>query len=142
MSWADLCGERTLTSIRVDARHPFDADANGCAIELDDVTVFVFEDPSDGYRSSASEPLIVKAPLYSFGCDPVYVRVPVLVRLWQTSDFGDGAEGIELIDRRNGKTVLYLGTDNINDYYPSYTCDWRPQDLADNALRTVSTLER
>jgi hypothetical protein len=133
MPWSDLVGETTLTSIRLDARHPFDANANGCAIELDNTTVFVFEDPSDGYRSSATEPLIIHAPLYSFGCDPEYVRVPVVVKLWEQSEYGEDADGIEIIDRRNGKTILRLGTDNVGDYYPSYTCEWQPQNIAENA---------
>lgn len=129
MTWDDLCGEHVLSAIRTDVRHPFDPDANGCVIQLDsDLTVFVFEDPSDGYRSSASDPMVVKTPLCSFGCSPDYLCAPVLVRLWTGT-----AEGIELIDRRNGKTILRLGTDHSYDYYPCYICDWRPQDLAENA---------
>jgi hypothetical protein len=134
MSWDDLCGNRVLRAIRMDVRHPFDANAAGVALDLDEVTVFVFEDPNDGYRSSAAEPMIVKAPLYSFGCYPEYIRAPVLVKRWTVSECGgDGADGVEFIDTRNGKTILLLGTDNIDDYYPSYTCDWRPQNLAENA---------
>lgn len=133
MSWNDLCGMRTLSSIRTDVRHPFDADASGGAFELDDMTVFIFEDPSDGYRSSAIEPMIVKAPMYSFGCSPEYIRAPVLVRLWERSEYGGAAEGIEIIDMRNGKTILRAGTSNSDDYYPSYTFDWMPKELAENA---------
>jgi len=132
MGWEQLYGTRLLNAIRTDVRHPFNTDANGVAIELDDMTVFVFEDPSDGYRSSATEPMIVKAPLYSFGCDPEYVRAPVLVRAWTKSEYGNTADGAEFIDTRNGKTILRIGTDNSDDYYPSYTCDWRPQDMASN----------
>jgi hypothetical protein len=134
MSWDDLCGEHTLMAINVDVRHPFDANASGGAIQLDqDTTVFVFEDPSDGYRSSAVEPMVVKSPLYSFGCSPTYIRAPVLIRRWERSEYGGSADGIEIIDKRNGKTILRAGTDNDDDYYPSYTFDWRPQDLAENA---------
>ena len=133
MSWDDLCGERMLRAIRTDVRHPFQSEANGVALDLDDITVFVFEDPNDGYRSCATEPMIVKEPLYAFGCDPDYIRAPVLIRRWTKSEYGDGADGVEFIDKRNGKTILLLGTDNVEDYYPSYTCDWRPQNLAENA---------
>lgn len=133
MSWNDLVGTHELKAVQADVRHPFDANANGGAFQLDnDLTVLVFEDPSDGYRSSAIDPVIVKAPLYSLGCSPNYVRAPVLVRLWERSEYGQ-AEGIEIIDTRNGKTILRAGTDNSDDYYPSYTFDWRPQDLAENA---------
>ncbi len=133
MSWDELCGTRHLKAVNTDVRHPFDANASGGAIELDDMTVFIFEDPSDGYRSSAIEPMIVKSAMYSFGCSPNYVRAPVLVRRWERSEYGGSADGIEIIDTRNGKTILRAGTDNDDDYYPSYTFDWRPQDLAENA---------
>lgn len=137
MSWDDLCGERELRAIRTDVRHPFQAEANGVALQLDDMTVLVFEDPSDGYRSCANDPIIMQAPLYSLGCDPEYIRAPVLVRRWTQAEYGT-PDGVEFIDRRNGKTVLRLGTDNSDDYYPSYTCDWRPQNLADNDAALTS----
>ena len=129
----DLCGERELRAIRTDVRHPFDADAHGCALDLGDMTVFVFEDPDDGYRSSAAEPMIAKCSLYSFGVSPDYIHAPVLIRRWTESKYGSGADGIELIDRRNGAMILRLGTDNTDDYYPSFTCEWMPQNLFDNA---------
>lgn len=131
--WDTLCGERELRAIRTDVRHPFSADANGVALDLgDDMTVLVFEDPGDGYRSCAIEPIIMKAPLWSLGCDPEYIRAPVLIRRWTQSEYGSSADGVEFIDKRNGETILLLGTDNSDDYYPSYTCDWRPQKLAEN----------
>lgn len=134
-TWDDICGEHELKAIRTDVRHPFNSDANGCALGIDDMTVFVFEDPNDGYRSSAAEPLISKAPLYSFGGDPEYIRVPALIRRWTKgkSSYSDGSDGIEIIDRRNGKTILLLGTDNLNHCYPCFTCEWTPTNIADNA---------
>jgi len=139
MTWDELCGEHTLMAVRVDVTHPFDPNASGGAIQLEQQTIFVFEDPTDGYRSCAIEPMVVKSPLYSFGISPEYIRAPVLVRKWEKSD-GIQADGIEIIDKRNGKTILTAGTDNFDDYYPSYTFDWRPQDLATNAA--VSNGER
>lgn len=133
MAWEDICGNRELRAIRTDIRHPFQSEANGVALDLGDMTVFVFEDPSDGYRSRSAEPLIAKTSLYSFGCNPEYIRAPVLIRLWERSEYGGAAEGVEFIDTRNGKTILRLGTDNSDGYYPSFTCDWQPQNLAENA---------
>jgi hypothetical protein len=130
--WDDLCGEKTLVAITTDVRHPFDSNANGVALQLDDVSVFAFEDPNDDYRSSCAAPLMAKSALYDWGRSPDYLHAPVLVRRWTKSEYGQTADGIELIDRRNGKTILFLGTDNNDDYYPSYTCDWRPANLADN----------
>lgn len=131
--WDALCGTHNLLAIRTDVKHPFQSDANGVALDLGGMTVFVFEDPSDGYRSCAASPLIAKCSLYEFGVSPEYIRAPVEVRRWTKSENGDGADGVEFIDTRNGKTILRLGTDNSDDYYPSFTCDWQPQNLADNA---------
>ena len=130
MKWKELYGERTLLAIRTDVRHPFSVDAGGVALYLDDFTVFVFEDPCDDYRSMAAEPLIANTPLYNFGCSPEYLRIPVRV---STMADCDGADGIQLVDRRNGKVILRLGTDNTDDYYPYFVCDWRPQNIAENA---------
>jgi len=134
MDWDELCGERELRAIKTDVRHPFDADASGVALDLGDITVFAFENPSDGYRSCAASLLIAKGSLYEFGCSPDYLRVPVLISRWTKSEGGYEADGVEFRDKRNGKVILVLGTDNSNDDYPSFTCDWRPQDLADNAV--------
>lgn len=128
MSWDDLLGDRVLMAIRTDVRHPFDPDASGVALDLGDLTVFVFEDPDDGYRSSAGAPLTAKASMYEYAGSPTYIRAPVTITAW-----GEHGTGIILTDRRNGKVVLRLGTDESDDYYPCFVCDWRPQDLADNA---------
>lgn len=128
MKLEDLCGDRTLNAIRTDVRHPFDADANGVAIELDNHVIFIFEDPSDGYRSSAATPLFGLGSLYEYAATPVYIRVPVTVAMRTGT-----SEGIQLTDRRNGKVVLEVGTDNTDDYYPSYICNWMPQNIAENA---------
>lgn len=133
MTWDELCGERTLMAITMDVHHPFDSTANGVALDLDDLTVLVFENPEDGYRSCSAAPLVAKGSLYEFGCQPNYIRAPVLIRRWTKSEHG-AADGLEFIDRRNGKTILLLGTDESDNFYPQYTCDWRPLNLADNAV--------
>lgn len=136
MSWDELCGERTLNAIRTDVRHPFSADASGVAMDLGDITVFVFEDPCDDYRSCSNEPMIVKQALYSFGVSPDYIRVPVLITRWTQSERGGEADGLEFTDRRNGKLILRVGTDNSDDYYPSFVCEWQPANIAENESST------
>ncbi len=130
--WDELCGECELRAIATDVHHPFQSGANGVALDLGERTVFVFEDPDDGYRSSATPPMIVPCSLYQFRCNPNYIRVPVLIRRWTEDSYGV-PDGVEFIDRRNGKTILRLGTANSDDYYPSFTCEWTPANLADNA---------
>lgn len=133
MSWDALLGEHVLMSIRTDVHHPFSNEANGVAFELDqDLVVLIFEDPNDGYRSSANEPMIMKGNLYELGCSPEYIRVPVLVKNHERSEYGGASRGIEMLDRRNGKTILIIGTDNSDDYYPSWVCEWTPANIAEN----------
>lgn len=139
MPWSDLYGAHILRSIRTDARHPFVADANGVAFELDDwKTVFVFENKDDGYRSSSDEPLITNSSLNKFGIYPEYINVPVEIVRWSEEDEIESGrygkpEGIKVIDKRNELVILLLGTRHTDDYYPCFTCDWRPQNIFENA---------
>lgn len=132
--WADICGERMLMAIRTDVSPPLHRASNGCAVDFGDFTVFVFEDPSDGYRSCATTPLFTTGPLYQFSDNIEYIRAPVLVRHWEKNEFDQPCDGIEIIDRRNGKTILQLGTSNSEDYYPSFVSDWQPKNLANNEV--------
>jgi len=133
ISWSALLGFRSLVSIRTDVRHPFTSDANGIAFQLDGVSVFIFEDPSDGYRSTAAAPMVAACSLYEFGT-PEYLHVPVEIKRWERSDdeFNGAVEGLQFVDTRNGKVVLTVGTSNTDDYYPSFVCEWRPQNLEEN----------
>lgn len=134
--WSALCGKRILRAISMDVTHPGDSSASGCMLEIDDCVVFAFEDPSDGYRSCCNEPLIGKTSSAGYRADNVtnLGDVPVLIELWEfcepNEDRGGQCTGIRVKDTRNGATILLLGTNNIDDYYPSYTCDWQPQNLA------------
>jgi len=126
----ELTGEHTLVAIRTDLRHPFDPDASGIAIELDTHTLFFYENPDDGYRSSCGEPLIAEASMHSFGVSPEYLHIPVLVRSWTEPN----TDGIEVLDRRNGKTILTVGTANIDDYYPYFVCEWVPRNIQQESV--------
>ena len=130
--WKELLGEATLHAVRTDVRHPFDANASGIAVDLGAYTVFFFEDPNDGYRSSCASPMIAQGSMHEYGVSPEYVRAPVLIQPHTKNDGGFPAEGLEFVDRRNAKTILIVGTDNTGDYYPWFVCDWRPQNLATN----------
>lgn len=134
----DLYGKHTLRAIKRNVNHPFDPDASGLAIELGGVVVMFFEDPSDGYRSMLAAPLVAADSLHEFGGDLNYLHIPVLIRDWKPDPNTDGSnygevDGIEMIDRRNGKVILTVGTRNTDDYYPSFVCDWGPGNLQENA---------
>jgi hypothetical protein len=134
MSWSELYGEWILNKYCTNVNHPFDTNANGVALEIarngESITVFVFEDPNDGYRSSATPPLIAHCSMYEYAGTGEYIRVPVLIS-FLSYEHGN-AEGIEVHDRRNGKLILQLGTNNTDDYYPYFTAEWKPENIEGN----------
>jgi hypothetical protein len=142
MSWEKLHGKYTLMAVSVNPNHPFDTNACGFAFQIDNKkygprTVFVFENPDDGYRSYAIAPMIVNANMYEFGNSPVYIRVDVIIKDWSSYSYDDyyftgSREGIVVLDAGNKKPVLFLGTQNTDDYYPSYTAQWHPENLSVN----------
>lgn len=103
-------------------------DASTCRFRLGGVVWAAVEDPSDGYRSSMRElRLLNDAPMVN-AFPPVQVlAVHRAKRGW------DAADVLELIDTKTGQTVLEVGTDNTDDYYPSFVADFRPEALSLNA---------
>lgn len=123
-------GLQELLAINVNVRHPFNPDSNGVALDFGTKTVLIFEDANDGYRSAAATPIIYEGSLYEL-CDNVnYVRVPVRVEPMQAAEYADGADGIDLWDTRNDRLILRVGTDNVDDYYPTFVLDFRPEMIA------------
>lgn len=90
---------------------------------LDDVTYVATEDENDGYRSCM-------AKLEILGVKPVTMFDPIdVVGHMEKCDNGDI---LEMIDIRNGKTVLRVGTDSYDSYYPCFINEWIPENLAVN----------
>jgi hypothetical protein len=116
--------------------------ANSLLFRLDGVVYEAIEDDEDDYRSSLGE---LRQP----GDVPmVNVFTPTHVKCEHiTSRGGHDVESEQFtwyMPRRdcdilrftatgNGKTVLEVGTDNTEDYYPSCVLSFFPQDLPANA---------
>lgn len=47
-------------------------------------------------------------------------------------DWGGACDILQLVDVVTGQVVLEVGTDNTDDYYPSFVADFRPQAMAVN----------
>lgn len=125
MELKDLVGpHKMLYAARTDVAHPFDPGKAGIAFVLDDVQYLAFEDDNDGYRSQMGA--LFSAP--GAGClwSPDYIQRDVVCRHVTTSQYGDGADILEVIDAKNGHLWMRVGTDNIDDYYPSFIADWFP----------------
>lgn len=105
-------------------------DAQHCTFVLDDVTYTAIEDPSDGYRSSLNY-------LIKHGeCSNLFpVRCFVHVREAQDSEEYRHLAIVELVDIFTREVVLAFGTDNTDDYYPSFVAVFKPENMACNRAR-------
>lgn len=124
-----LVGRHTLTG--VDNDHEAVKNEWGDGFEdcdtirfiLDGITYRAIEDPGDGYRSSMRSLSVSTSPVAN-----TFGPIPVLARMAGPDDYG-ASEVLELIDERNGKTILAVGTDNEDAYYPSWVGRWTPENL-------------
>ena len=90
------------------------------------------EDPSDGYRS-CMESLIVSPDAEMKN---VFQPVQVVGRK-KPNGYGTN-DTLELIDVVTGKVVLEVGTDNSDDYYPSFVAAFFPANMVTNAAVSPS----
>lgn len=137
MDLSEIIGEKTLDIVpMMNVRHPFDSEANGVLFALDDTTYIIFEDPSDGYRSYAGPVLSFKGSPCEIGAGsnyPQYLREPVLCRhVTKRGEFDGECDLLEVLSRNTGKAVFTIGTLNVDDYYPSFFCEWSPGGLTAN----------
>ena len=103
-------------------------DCEVCRFRLDGTTYVAVEDPDDGYRSSMRELLVDENATMS------NVFPPIEIEAVYRDKYGDynGADILILVDVVTGKTVLEIGTDNTDDYYPFFVSSFQPQNMATN----------
>lgn len=132
-----LVGEHVLTGVdfqTIPGTGPYNEDASSMTFVLDGVAYMVVEDPADGYRSIMSEIVVLPdgtAVANTF--EPCHV-----VARMTGADSGI----LECVDVETGKVVLECGTDNMDDYYPSYVASFTPENMAANQPNQRSVLDR
>lgn len=92
------------------------------SVKLDGVVWTFVCDPDDGYRSYCGD--VRREPDTTIG--PFFERAiaRVVVREWE----GGTVDGFELVDD-TGHVWLTVGTDDTDDYYPSYVFDYTPKEV-------------
>lgn len=130
MRLEDLIGEHELTGVDFGELPP-DNDrrwdiANTMTFVLDGHAYLATEDPSDGYRSCMSD--IVEVPNT---VKNTFAPCRVVGRHRTSSTYGSD-DILELIDVVTGEAVLEVGTENDDDYYPSYIANFMPERMAVN----------
>lgn len=99
---------------------------NGIGFVLDNVAYIAWEDESDGYRSCMDR--LQKED---------GVVVPDSAFFAEQSVMATAEEDGNLLILTcviSGKQVMSVGTINYDDYYPMFTDEWMPQNLAANSV--------
>lgn len=135
-SLKDFVGKHKFSGIElsVESRPTYEGsdyneDAEVCRFMLDGVTWEIAEDPNDGYRSSAREPIISPVPLKN-----VFKPVDVLCTYQDKRDRYGSEEPCDILNIYNAETgalILAVGTDNIYDYYPSFICNFSAENIGE-----------
>jgi hypothetical protein len=126
----DLIGEHELSGVdmsHVSGNHSSDV-AQVCRFILDGKIYTVTEDDDDGYRSMMKDIVEGGEPVIN-----VFAPHKVLGSLQTKGEYGSAADILVFRDVVTGQEVLNVGTDNTDDYYPSFVADFQPANLACNA---------
>lgn len=107
---------------------------------LDGKVYAATEDPSDGYRSSMRDiALLGDVKMQNvFAPQAVVGRYVTEKKAWEGSSYTNAAEILELVDTVTGRVVLEVGTDNSDDYYPSFVSSFHPEAMAGNQGREAA----
>lgn len=125
-----LIGKHKLSYIYTTVTHPFDPDGQAVAVILDGKTFLFLEDTNDGYRSSLGQ-ILVSDTNPSLR-DYTYVDRDVFISISDKSEYAGKAEIYVFKDAKTNEIALEIGTDNIDDYYPSFVYRYNPEAFNEN----------
>lgn len=139
---SDLVGEGVFEIVpKTDIRHPLDPDASGVIFTLNRRTFIVFENPEDGYRSSASPLLSFAGSAYEICVGnftfSIYINERVVCRHRTAGSYGNQDDVLEVYSKETDELIFEVGTEDIDDYYPGYVCRWHPESLSVNGKARI-----
>ncbi|UIS25292.1 hypothetical protein [Erythrobacter phage vB_EliS-L02] len=135
VDYASLVGASIFNIVPLDPKHPFDSDANGTAFMLGGVTYMCFEDPEDGYRSTAGPLTVAHGHAYQLG-GTGYTQIDEPVVVAHIDD--NYLDIVRVTSAITGKVIFEVGTCDVDDYYPSFHTAWHPENLSANAQKRIS----
>lgn len=132
MELKDLVGEHMLDAVDFSNEQvkTWGDEFEACQVmrfRLDGKVYIATEDPSDGYRSSMREITVGEWAMKN-----TFQPVRVVGRHRTVYQYGGSSDVLELIDVGTGQTVVEVGTDNDDDYYPSFVASFRPEGMTPN----------
>jgi len=130
MELKELIGLKKLSgvsneNIRLDQRWEDDEnfDASSISFILNGTTYTATEDHNDGYRSAMGELSIDK-----YQCKNIFEPIDVLCIYKSTSGSYNNCDILQMYGM-NGELLLEVGTDNDDDYYPSFVSYFKPENI-------------
>ncbi len=124
----ELLGEHVLDAVDFGTESVKQwSDCQVMRFRLDGKVYTAIEDPDDGYRSHCSKIAVSFEEMAN-----VFPPVRVLVRAKERSQWCE-CDIVEMIDVVTTKTVVEVGTDNTDDYYPSFVASFHPENMVTNA---------
>lgn len=102
---------------------------DGNCFKLDTFVFEAVEDPEDGYRSCMSEVRMADSTEGLIFFQTPLARIRVTDQVDRHSDF----DGYALVDIEDGHVWLSFGTEDVGDYYPSFTFYYSPKAAASTA---------
>lgn len=97
-----------------------------CRFVLDGKAYTAAEDENDGYRSS------MKSLVLGGEVNNRFAPQRGLCTMRTEGEYGRKDETLVMRDVVTGKEVLEVGTDNTDDYYPSFVANFQPENMACN----------
>lgn len=134
MELKDLIGEHELSGVSFGTLEITEGYNKGAACNtvdfiLDDETYTAVENPDDGYRSQMKEILHDNTRIVENRFPPLKVHIVEM-----PDGKYDKNDGLDFIDSVTGKIVMSIGTENIDDYYPSFVSRFNPENMSYNAV--------
>jgi hypothetical protein len=125
---SDFVGEYIFTLIP-DCSEVHQTDATVVSFGLDNMVIFVHENPSDGYRSHVGD--VVVAGLAD--CSKVHNRI-LPVNQYVICEFSDSCDEdiLRIRSAKTGLLIFIIGTDSADDYYPCFVWTYYPENLDAN----------
>ena len=126
MELKDLAGKHKLSGIDMlneSIKGTWGDEFEDCQVVrfiLDGATYSAIEDPEDGYRSSMDEIRIDNGVVVNTFPDQEVLCVYV-------DDNGNECDILEVRNINTGESIMTVGTDHTDDYYPSFVCEWYPE---------------
>lgn len=139
MELQDLVGNHTLDAVDFSSEQvkTWGDEFEDCEVirfRLDGKVYAATADPSDGYRSSMRDiALLGDVPVQNvFAPQAVVARYVSERPAYEGADYNYQSDILELVDSATGQVVIEVGTDNADDYYPSFVSAFHPEAMACN----------